>query len=174
MVGRILLSILGLGLIGSSSSQVIDCAPGATTFTINSQGFSPFPPVAGENTTLWIDYTVPEGVTVNAGLARYTFTLNGIPFSPSEDDLCTQITCPQVPGTFNLSTSSLWPTGISGKITSKIQWFDSDNTQLLCSQLTVRSMEPEKKPLMVVVIVKKYLRGASKQTGLKNKSLEIV
>lgn len=124
---------------GVSQAQVTDCAAGKSVFTINSQDFTPNPPVAGENATLWIDYTVPEGIDVTSGTAKYSINLNGIPFAPTVDDLCTQITCPQTPGTYNVTSVSLWNGGVSGKIVSKIQWFDSTGKELLCSQTTIRT-----------------------------------
>ena len=127
-----------LAMIGAAWSQVTDCAAGKSVFTINSQDFQPNPPVVGENATLWIDYTVPEGVSVDAGSAKYSITLNGIPFPSTTEDLCTQIDCPQVPGTYNITSSSIWDGGVSGKIISTIQWYDSAGTELLCSKTTMR------------------------------------
>ncbi len=124
---------------GVAQSQVTDCAAGKSVFQINSQGFGPTPPVVGENATLWIDYTVPEGINVDSGTAKYSFSLNGIPFSPTVDDLCTQIACPQVPGTYNISSARVWQGGVSGKIVSKIQWYDAKGAELLCSQTTFRT-----------------------------------
>ena len=128
-------------LIQVAQASVADCGGGSTLFTINSQGFSPEPPVAGQNATLWIDYTVPDGVQVEAGSAKYSYTYNGIPLPGSTEDLCTQIPCPQVPGTFNISSISEWPSGISGKLQSKIQWYDADGTYLLCSQITEKMVD---------------------------------
>ena len=127
-----------LAMIAGVNSQVVDCASGKSVFIINSQDFQPNPPIVGENATLWIDYTVPDGVSVDAGSAKYSITLNGIPFPATTEDLCTQIECPQVPGTYNITSASVWDGGVSGKIISKIQWYDSVGTQLLCSQTTMR------------------------------------
>ena len=138
------------GVSQQVESQVVDCAAGKSVFTINSQDFSPNPPIVGENTTLWIDYTVPDGVTVDAGTAKYSVSLNGIPFSPTVDDLCTQVTCPQTSGTYNITSTSVWSGGVSGKIVTKIQWYDGAGNQLLCSQTTFRVSFPN---------VKKYLRS---------------
>jgi hypothetical protein len=134
-----MLVALFLSLFALAQAQVTDCGAGKTVFSINSQGFSPLPPIPGQDATLWIDYTVPSETLIDAGTAKYTFTLNGIPFPASTEDLCTQITCPQVTGTYNITTVSAWPSGLSGKITSKIQWYDENNQELLCSQLTVKS-----------------------------------
>lgn len=131
--------ILGvLAMIAGSTAQVVDCGTAATVFTINSQDFQPNPPIVGENATLWIDYTVPDGISVDSGTAKYSITLNGIPFPATKDDLCTQIECPQVPGTYNLTSASIWDGGLSGKIITTIQWYDSVGTELLCSKSTIR------------------------------------
>lgn len=127
-------------LFSLNTTSVSDCAAGKSVFQINSQGFGPEPPVAGQNVTLWIDYTVPDGVTVNAGKAKYSVTYNGIPFPASTEDLCTQITCPQVPGTYNITSTSEWPSGLSGKIVTKIQWYDDSGNELLCSQTTEKTL----------------------------------
>ncbi len=117
--------------------QVSDCNE-QSIFHINSQDFQPNPPRVGENATLWIDYTVPDGIDIESGTAKYSVSLNGIPFAPTTEDLCTQITCPQVPGTYNITSSSIWNGGISGKVTSTIQWYNQNNTELLCSRTTFR------------------------------------
>lgn len=125
-----------LFLFTGGLSSLRDCSSGKGLFTMISQGFSPEPPVPGEDATLWFYYQVPEGLTVTAGTAKYSFTFNGIPFSPTVEDLCTQVDCPLVPGIFNLSSTSQFPTGVSGKITSTIQWYNEDGALLLCSELT--------------------------------------
>lgn len=122
--------------ITSTTSTVVDCAAGKSLFTINSQGFSPEPPVPNENVTLWIDYTIPDGTSINSGSCVYSFSLNGIPFTPSTEDLCTQVACPLTTGHYNLSSTSTWPSGISGKVVTKIEWYDSSKNLLLCSQTT--------------------------------------
>lgn len=133
-----LCSIILASLLASNvSSQVIDCGSGSTVFKIQSQGFEPTPPLPGKDATLWIDFTVPQGTTVTGGTSKYSITFNGIPFSPTIQDLCTQVTCPIQ--SQNLTSTSQWPMGLSGKVISKIQWYDENQTYLLCSQLTVKS-----------------------------------
>ena len=121
-----------------SSSTVTDCGVGKSIFTIQSQGFSPSPPVAGQLYDYWFYYTVPDGVSVDAGTTKYSLSLNGIPFTPSEDALCTQTLCPKVAGSYNESSTDTWPSGISGKVVTKLEWYDANNKLLLCSQVTER------------------------------------
>lgn len=130
-------TLLVLYFLYYTQGQIEDCNKNSV-FHINSQDFQPNPPIVGQNATLWIDYTVPDGVTVDSGTAKYSISLNGIPFSPTTDDLCTQIDCPQVPGTYNISTTNVWNGGIAGKVTSTIQWYDENSTELLCSRTTFR------------------------------------
>ena len=123
-------------LATSSLASVTDCGAGKSIFQIQSQGFSPEPPVANEQYDYWFAYTVPDGITVDAGTVKYSLTLNGLPFTPTVDDLCTQTVCPKVAGFYNESSSDVWPGGVSGKIVTKLEWVDANGNQLLCSQTT--------------------------------------
>jgi hypothetical protein len=125
-------------ILGTVVGTVTDCGAGKSIFQIVEQGFSPEPPIANENYDYWFVYTVPEGVTVDAGTTSYGVTLNGIPFSPTIDDLCTQTSCPKVPGTYNESSSDTWPSGIGGKIVTTLKWLDPNGNLLLCSSVTER------------------------------------
>ena len=124
------------GVIFSVDSTITDCGVGKSVFTIESQGFYPEPPVANEKYDYWFYYTVPNGVTVSSGTAKYSFSLNGIPFSPTTEDLCTQTFCPKTAGSYNESSTDTWPSGISGKIVTKLEWFDANGNLLVCSQTT--------------------------------------
>ena len=135
---RFLLGALFASLSSLASSTLKNCGDGTSMFTLVDQGFSPDPPAVNDNTTLWFYYQVPEGVSINDGTADYKITLNGIPFPASTDPLCTQVACPLIPGLYNLSSSSIWQGGISGKVVSRISWYDTEKTLLLCSELTVR------------------------------------
>lgn len=123
-------------LVSSGVASITDCGAGKSVFQIQSQGFAPEPPVANEKYEYWFAYTVPEGITVDSGTVKYSLTLNGIPFPPTVDDLCAQTACPKVPGFYNESSSDIWPGGVSGKIVTKLEWFDANGAQLLCSQTT--------------------------------------
>ena len=130
--------LLTLLFIALSSATVTDCGAGKSVFQILEQSFSPEPPIAGQLYDYWFTYQVPEGVTVDAGTVKYSLTLNGIPFTPSTDDLCTQTVCPKVAGFYNESSTDTWPSGFSGKIVTKLEWFDATGAQLLCSQTSER------------------------------------
>jgi hypothetical protein len=125
-------------IVSPSFASVADCGAGKSLFQIKEQSFSPEPPVTGQRYDYWFTYTVPDGVTVDAGTTKYSLSLNGIPFSPSTEDLCIQTSCPKTPGFYNESSSDTWPGGFSGKIVTKLEWFDAAGTLLLCSQTTER------------------------------------
>jgi len=125
-------------IVSPSFASVADCGVGKSIFQIKEQSFSPEPPVTGQRYDYWFTYTVPDGVTVDAGTTKYSLSLNGIPFSPSTEDLCIQTACPKTPGFYNESSSDTWPGGVSGKIVTKLEWFDAAGTLLLCSQTTER------------------------------------
>ncbi len=139
MLKTLALLTFGLAaLLTPTSSTVADCGAGKSLFQIVDQSFSPEPPVADQPYDYWFYYQVPEGVTVDAGTAKYSLSLNGIPFTPSTEDLCSQTTCPKTAGYHNESSTDTWPSGVSGKVVTKLEWFDANGNLLLCSQTTER------------------------------------
>jgi hypothetical protein len=136
MLGR-LLSILFLSNV--SHATITDCGLSKSLFKLNAAGFWPDPAVKNDNSTVSLDFTVPEGVTINEGTVRYSLTYNFIPLSPSVEPLCpNNIECPIVPGTFNKSTSSIFPSGVSGTMVIKSEWFGPTNNLLLCYQIRTK------------------------------------
>lgn len=97
----------------------------------------PVSPKAGDNVTLWVAYDLPAPAVTN-GTAIYSFSLNGIPFAPTVDPLCTQTECPIDVGVHNETSSSIFPSGITGKIVSQIAWRDQDDALLWCVETTWR------------------------------------
>lgn len=131
--------LITLAALASASSTITDCGKTNAKFLIDGLAYWPDPPIPGQNGTLSFLYTVPDGTEpISDGTAKYSLTLNGIPFPASTDPLCDDVPCPVVPGTFNLTSTSEFPSGVSGKITTKIQWYDTSSTELLCVDLTVR------------------------------------
>lgn len=117
-------------------SAIQSCGTGRATVL----GFDSLPavPVAGDNVTLWVAYTIP-GAPVTDGTATYTITLNGIPLPATVDPLCTQTTCPkETDVAYNETSWSIFPSGLSGKIVSRIAWADQDAAPLWCVETTWR------------------------------------
>jgi hypothetical protein len=134
-------TLLALILQGLTTlATITDCGQGSSLFQVDQLGLWPDPPTPGQNSTVSFLYTVPSGVSpITDGTAEYTFTLNGLPFPSTVDPLCEDAkNCPIGPGTYNLTTTSVFPTGVSGKIGSTIEWYDGVGTLLLCVQTMVR------------------------------------
>ena len=79
---------------------------------------------------------------VNSGTSKYDVTYNFIPFSPTVEDLCTEIshsniTCPLTSGHISSESKGTVPTGLSGTVIIKNQWFDTNGERILCMQFTI-------------------------------------
>lgn len=123
--------ILALLLIPTHAT-IKDCGLSKSLFKLNAAGFWPDPAIRNGNSTVSLDYTIPEGTNINSGTATYTVTYNSFPLTPSTEPLCPNaITCPLMPGTYNKSTSSPFP-DLAGSLTIKGKWLDDANNLLLC------------------------------------------
>ena len=123
-------------LLGATVS-LRDCGnPTTDQGTITGYGFSPSNPVAGDPTELWVAYDLKSNIT--GGSATYSVSLNGIPLTPTVDDLCTQTSCPKQVGVYNETSKSTFPSGISGKVVSKIQWKNQDSQPIWCLESTFK------------------------------------
>ena len=127
-----LIFIAALAYFTRSEARITDCGKGKSLFKVDALGFWPDPAIKNENSTISFLYTVP-GPTVTGGTATTTVTYNFIPLTPTVEDLCKNTVCPILPGQYNQSSSSIFPDGISGGITIKIEWKDQNNVQLLCA-----------------------------------------
>jgi len=94
--------------------------------------------VAGQNVTLSVEYTVPDGYYLPAGGGNvlYDVTVNFVPLPQSVAPLCSVIPCPLAPGVYFNETVSAWPSGLTGKMTSKIRWKDANDALLACIQIS--------------------------------------
>jgi len=122
-------------LLGLSTMR--DCGNGLGRAPLLGFDSQPSVPRAGDNVTTWIAYDLPAPA-ITAGTATYSFSLNGIPFAPTVEDLCTHTSCPKELGLYNESSSAIFPSGISGKIVSQIAWRDPDDTLIWCVENTWR------------------------------------
>jgi hypothetical protein len=105
---------------------------------------TPDSPKGGQEVTTIFKYDLSKEVT--SGKASYGFTFNGIPFSPTVDELCADQAggccpdpCPLAVGAHENKSLSNFPEGVSGKIVTTIKWTDQDNAQILCVEWTVRA-----------------------------------
>ena len=131
-----MLFFLSLSL-ASAAASISNCNT-ASLFTITKLAADPPDTVtAGQNVTWTLLYTSPAMVT--GGQASSSLTFNGIPFSPTVTDLCDSIVCPLAAGAHDGTSWFLFPTGVTGKIITKVTWQDSDGNQLLCISYSVKA-----------------------------------
>ena len=124
-------------LVGTAFAGIVDCGVNPL-FTITTLSQSPDTVVKpGDNTTLTLKYKVPEEVT--GGTTTTSLSLNGLPLTPSIEDLCTKVSCPILPGEHDGSSWTTFPSGVSGKIVSKVVWTDTNGKELLCIKSTFQA-----------------------------------
>jgi hypothetical protein len=133
---RITLLILNT-LFGVTQGSISDCAKGTSRFTINKLQFFPDPSPRNQNTTVVLDYTVPDGTYISAGTATYEPTFNFINYPSTVDDLCLNMECPMLPGVYSPTSSTQMP-NLAGTLTLKTTWRDDFNTILLCYTITTK------------------------------------
>ena len=116
---------------------VVDCGG---LFKITELSQSPDTYVrGGDNTTLTLKYDVPETWTPLEGTTTTSISLNGLPLTPSVDEICKSVKCPITHGSHDGSSWTTFPSGVTGKIVSKVVWKDTNNVQLLCLQSTFKA-----------------------------------
>ena len=98
---------------------------------------------AGQDVTTTFDYDLDTVIT--GGTATYGFSFNGIPFSPTVNDLCVEQAggccpdpCPLGIGHHSDKSITTFPS-VSGKIITTIKWADQDGSQILCVEWTVKA-----------------------------------
>lgn len=131
-----LFKILFTLFAGVSAVTLKDCGSSATDQAkILGMGFSPENPKAGDQTEFWVAYDLKSEIA--GGKADYSVTLNYLPLPTTTDDLCTQTSCPKVPGVYNETTHGTFP-DVGGKVVSKIQWTNQDGQPIWCSEQTFK------------------------------------
>jgi ML domain len=133
-----MLTLALLFLVAQTKAQttVKDCALGSSVFVLNSLSVEPNKPLANQNFTVNLDYTVPD-LTIETGTATYSLTYNYLPITPTTEDLCLDTVCPITPGKHSQSSTSLFPQ-VSGTLVTKSEWYDDSSNLLLCYQLTMK------------------------------------
>jgi hypothetical protein len=125
-----------IALYAAFNATLKDCSFGKSVFNVNTMSLDPSNPSPGDRVAFFLDYSVPTGVSVADGTARYEVTYNFIPLSPTIQSLCSNIPCPLGSGRYTNTTLSIWPTGLSGTIQSRMKWLDPSGTLLLCTEIS--------------------------------------
>ena len=123
--------------IMSASAITSICSSVNSLLKITDLVFSPDPPFANQNTTLYLKFNNP-GSPITDGTSTTMVTYNFIPFSPTVEPLCQNTECPVPTGLTEQSSSSLWPSTLSGTVATTITWTDLNQNQLLCMKITVK------------------------------------
>lgn len=98
-------------------------------------------PTKGENVTTTFDFDLDTDIT--GGSAHYSATLNGFGPYTSDADLCAEVAksgdaCPLFAGHHHqVSTAE---STVSGKVVTKITWTALDGTEILCTQITTKTV----------------------------------
>ena len=124
-------------ILGSVAATITDCGQGHSLFKFTELSLTPDPPISGQNILMTVQFENP-GLPIYSGFVSTSITLNGLPFTPTVEDLCTNTQCPLISGFNDRSTSSTWPS-ISGKLQSHIIWTDLNGQQLLCIDITEKT-----------------------------------
>ena len=117
--------------LGASLMSIRDCGNGKGRATLIGFDSQPSIPVPGQNVSLWVAYDLPAP-EITGGTATYKLTYNGIPFPNTVNPLCDETICPKPVGFNNETSSSEFPSGLSGKIVSQILWNDQNNDVVWC------------------------------------------
>ena len=122
----------------NATNSVTDCSKGTSVFKFTGGSLLPDPVIPGQDSSITLNAEIPPGTNINGGTAKYSFSFNGIPFAPTTEDLFSDVACPLLPGPYTNTTTSVFPSGVTGKVTTKIEWFDTANNRLLCVDVTAR------------------------------------
>ena len=119
-------------LLGAFALKVSNCGGNQAAFRFNELSVYPTTVVPGDPVTLHVQYTVPDGMVITEGKATYAIKYNFIPLTPTIEPLCKDLPCPITPGTYSNNTVSIWPSGLSGSVSTKITWTDEKGALLAC------------------------------------------
>lgn len=97
-------------------------------------------PTRDEVVTTIFDFDLDT--SIDSGIAYYDVTLNGFPYS-AQAPLCEETQksgdpCPLLPGHHQQISNST--NSVTGKLVTKITWRNNDNLEILCAQITTKTV----------------------------------
>ena len=119
-------------LLLGGTTTIKDCGDGRDIAKYISGSINPIPAVPGENMTVSFTYNI--GVPITDGTVDYSYTINYLPAPSVSKPLCEETSCPKEVGTNTETSTSVFPTDVSGRIEGKISWKNEFNEQILCVQ----------------------------------------
>lgn len=133
-----------LGFSTVANAAITDCSQGLSMFKLTNLALTPDPPIGDQSVLMTVQFNNP-GPTINDGTVTTRVTLNGLPFVPTVEPLCSNTLCPLTFGPNDRSTTSTWPVGVKGKLTTRIEWTDVFNELLLCIEISEKMTLRQKK-----------------------------
>jgi hypothetical protein len=139
----------------SVSASIRNCGTEMTQFKITELSQTPSDTIRpGENLTLTLKYDVPSRVAM--GTSVTSVSLNFIPVGTKTEELCSSMSCPIEPGSHDGSTWALFPSGVSGTLVSKINWYDDQQNHLLCIESVIKATHGLRKKILPKLFVFKH------------------
>jgi hypothetical protein len=135
MLYRLVSFLVGLQTVFSS---IRDCGNEMTSFKLTELSQTPRDSIrTGENLTLTLKYEVPSRIPM--GTSQTSVSLNFIPLGTKTEELCSTMPCPIEPGIHDGSSWALFPSGVSGTLVTKINWYDDQQNHLLCLESVIKA-----------------------------------
>ena len=135
--------LLTLGFLPTLLATYLNCGSSSDLAKNLVISIVPDAAKAGQDVTTTFDYDLDTVIT--GGTATYGFSFNGIPFSPTVNDLCVEQAggccpdpCPLGIGHHSDKSITTFPS-VSGKIITTIKWADQNGSPILCVEWTVKT-----------------------------------
>ena len=135
-----LISLLSLFSLSNAVTSFQYSSCGNSNDLASNVKLSILPELPETDYTLYLDADLSKEIT--SGTSKYSITYNFIPFSPSTEDLCTEIsnsniTCPLNKYIASESKGTI-PSDLSGTTIITNEWFDQDNMRILCMKFNIK------------------------------------
>jgi hypothetical protein len=135
----ILLSLLQF--VYSTVTKFVVSSCGDSTDLMQNVVLSVEPKLPQTDYTLYLNGDLSQ--TITKGTSKYDITYNFIPISPTTEDLCTEIdssniSCPLLNGFISSESKGTIPIDLRGSLIIKNQWFNNDQTKILCMKFDIK------------------------------------
>ena len=127
--------------VSSAVTKFVISSCGDSTDLMQNIVLSVEPKLPQSDYTLYLNGDLSQ--TITKGTSKYDITYNFIPISPTTEDLCTEISasnisCPLLNGFISSESNGTIPVDLSGSLTIKNQWFNNDQTKILCMKFDIK------------------------------------
>lgn len=138
---KIFLLLSLLQFVSSTVTKFVISSCGDSTDLMQNVVLSVEPKLPQSDYTLYLNGDLSQ--TITKGTSKYDITYNFIPVSPTTEDLCTEIessniSCPLLNGFLSSESKGTIPIDLSGSLTIKNQWFNNDQTKILCMKFDIK------------------------------------